>query len=64
MPSRISFAELGLIQAYRSTTAIAARSPIIRRYADITHLSVGRAEDALDLWVHLLKQYGGSRNSR
>jgi hypothetical protein len=64
MPSRISFAELGLIQAYRSTTGLADRRPIIRSYAEITHLSVGRAEDALDLWVHLLAQHRGGGNSR
>jgi hypothetical protein len=64
MPSRISFAELGLIQAYRSTTGVAERRPIIQSYAEITRLSAGRAEDALDLWVHLLAQHRCSGNSR
>lgn len=64
MPSRVSFAELGLIQAYGSTTRMAERRPIICRYAEITRLSVGRAEDALDLWVHLLAQHRGNGNSR
>jgi len=48
----VTFAEIELIRAYRSA---AERTPIIRSYAKITHLSLGRAEDALDLWVHLLE---------
>jgi hypothetical protein len=48
----VTLAEIELIRAYRS---VADRTPIIRRYAEITHLSLGRAEDALDLWVHLLE---------
>lgn len=48
----MTFAEMELIRAYRSA---AERTPIIRRYAEVTHPSLGRAEDALDLWVHLLE---------
>ena len=53
MSSEITFAEIELIRAYRSA---AEKTPIIRRYAEVTHLSLGPAEDALDLWVHLLEQ--------
>jgi len=52
MLSEITFAEIELIRVYRSA---AERAPIIRRYAEINHLSLGRAEDALDRWVHLLE---------
>jgi hypothetical protein len=52
MLPEITVTEIELIRAYRSA---AERTPIIRRYAEITHLSLGRAEDALDLWVHLLE---------
>jgi hypothetical protein len=52
MLPEITFAEIELIRLYRSA---AERTPIIRRYAEINRLSLGRAEDALDLWVHLLE---------
>jgi hypothetical protein len=47
-------AEVELIYNYRFA---AERTPIIRQYAEITRLSLGRAEDALDLWSHLLEQH-------
>ena len=48
----LSISEIELIRDYRCA---AERAPLIRRYAELTHLSLGRAEDALDLWVHLLE---------
>jgi len=48
----LTTSELELIRAYRCA---ADRDPLIRRYAMLNHLSLGRAEDALDLWVHLLE---------
>jgi hypothetical protein len=54
MPSGVTVAEIGLIHAYRSVAHAPERAAIIRRYAEITRLSLGRAEDALDLWIHLL----------
>jgi hypothetical protein len=50
----LTFAEASLINAYGSTSIATDRQAIIRRYADMTRLSMGRAEDALDLWVHIL----------
>jgi hypothetical protein len=61
MPSGVTVAEVGLIRAYRSVAHALERATIIRRYAEITHLSLGRAEDALDLWVHLLETARGVR---
>jgi hypothetical protein len=55
MPSVVTVAEVGLIHAYRSVAHGPERVTIIRRYAEINHLSLGRAEDALALWVHLLE---------
>lgn len=55
MPAAMTLAEMKLVDAYRSV-AVAERAPIIRRYADMTHLSLGRAEDALDLWAHMLSR--------
>jgi hypothetical protein len=52
MTSPVTFAEAKLINAYRA--AATDRSAIIRSYADMNHLSLGRAEDALDLWAHIL----------
>ncbi|HUA19461.1 MAG TPA: hypothetical protein VMB25_12010 [Bryobacteraceae bacterium] len=48
----LTISEIELIRDYRCA---ADRSPLIRRYAELAHLSLGRAEDALDLWVHLLE---------
>ncbi len=67
MPSRISFAELGLIQAYRSTTGLVERRPIIHSYAEIT--AFGRAEGCAPgplPWANLKMrwQYGGSGSTR
>lgn len=45
--------EANLIHSYRSV-AILDRAAVVRKYAQITHLSLGRAEDALDLWVYML----------
>ena len=50
----LTFAEENLIKAYRAKPAGAERSEIIRKYADMKRLSLGRAEDALDLWTHML----------
>ena len=50
----LTFAEEKLISAYRAKPAAAERSEIIRKYADMKRLSLGRAEDALDLWAHML----------
>lgn len=54
MPSGVTLDEARLIHAYRSAADAPERATIIRRYGEITHLSMGRAEDALDLWAHLL----------
>jgi hypothetical protein len=54
MPSGVTPVETGLIHAYRQACDTPERATIIRRYAEINHLSMGRAEDALDLWAHLL----------
>ena len=49
--------EVELICDYRSAAESDQRAIIIRRYAEMTHLSLGRAEDALDLWSHLLERH-------
>jgi hypothetical protein len=54
MPAGVTPVEAGLIDAYRCARDASGRATIIRRYAEITRLSMGRAEDALDLWAHLL----------
>jgi hypothetical protein len=54
MPSGVTPVESGLIHAYQCARDAPERGTIIHRYAKITHLSMGRAEDALDLWAHLL----------
>jgi hypothetical protein len=41
-----------LIQEYWNQPSPQRRSVVIRDYARLMHMSVGRAEDALDLWVH------------
>jgi hypothetical protein len=46
-------AEANLIHSYRSVS-IPDRMAVVRKYAQETHLSLGRAEDALDLWVYML----------
>jgi hypothetical protein len=51
----MTLAEMRLVDAYRSVAAV-ERASIIRLYADMTHLSLGRAEDALDLWAHMLSR--------
>ena len=56
MALTMTFAEVELICDYRSVER-AERAPIIRRYAEMTRLSLGRAEDALDLLSHLLDQH-------
>jgi len=45
--------EADLIHSYRSVS-IPDRGAIVRKYAQVTHVSLGRAEDALDLWVYML----------
>lgn len=54
MPSGVTPVEARLIHAYRCARDVPERGTIIRRYAEITHLSMGRAEDALDLWAYML----------
>jgi hypothetical protein len=54
MPSGLTPVEAGLIRDYRCARDVPERATIVRRYAEISHFSIGRAEDALDLWVHLL----------
>jgi hypothetical protein len=54
MPSGVTFAESGLIRAYQSVDDEPDRASIIRQYAGINNLSLGRAEDELGVWVHLL----------
>jgi hypothetical protein len=54
MMSEMTQTEVELICNYRSSSE---REPIIRQYAELTRLSLGRAEDALDLWSHLLEQH-------
>jgi hypothetical protein len=53
MSNILTAAEASLIQTYRSVS-IPDRAAIVRQYAQATHLSLGRAEDALDLWVYML----------
>jgi len=43
-----------LIREYRHQPNPQRRCVVIRDYARLMHMSDGRAEDALDLWVHLL----------
>ena len=52
----MSFAEASLICAYRTAAKAADKIGIIRRYAEMTRLSLGRAEDALDLFAHMLER--------
>jgi hypothetical protein len=54
MPAEVSIAEAGLIHAYRAAADESTRAAVIRRYAQLNHFSLGRAEDELDLWVHML----------
>jgi len=43
-----------LIREYWSQPSPQCRSDVIRDYVRLMHTSVGPAEDALDLWGHLL----------
>lgn len=54
----MSFAEASLICAYRTAAKAAEKTSIIRRYAELTRLSLGRAEDALDLFSDVLTRRG------
>ena len=45
-----------LIREYRSRPNPRRRCLVIHNYARLMHMAVSRAEDALDLWVHLLGQ--------
>ena len=49
--------ETELVMAYRCSSSASDRTSIIRRYADLAHLSMGRAEDALDLWAYMLARH-------
>ena len=53
----LTAAEENLINAYRVTPAAADRSAIIRSYAALKRLSLGRAEDALDLWTYMFANH-------
>jgi hypothetical protein len=53
MSNILTATEADLIHSYRSV-AIPDRVAVVRKYAQVTHLSLGRAEDALDLWVYML----------
>jgi hypothetical protein len=46
--------ERELIREYWRQPNPQRRWVVIRDYAQLMHMPVGRAEDALDLWVHLL----------
>ena len=48
--------ELPLIRECRSKLDPLPRRGVIQDYARLMHMSEGRAEDALDLWVHLLAE--------
>ena len=50
--------ETTLVVAYRASSNAAERGSLIRRYAEMSRLSVGRAEDALDLWAYMLSKQG------
>lgn len=63
MASPVTLAEVRLVDAYRHAAVGAERSEIIHRYADINGLSLGRAEDALDLWAHILENHCGRGRS-
>ena len=45
-----------LIRGYWSQHNTQRRFVVIREHARLMHMSDSRAEDALDLWVHLLTQ--------
>ncbi len=62
MASPVTLAEARLIDAYRNASIGMERSAIIRSYADLNRLSLGRAEDALDLWAHILEAHCGRRS--
>jgi len=49
--------ETTLVIAYRASSSAAERGSIIRRYAELARLSMGRAEDALDLWAYMLGRH-------
>ena len=59
MANPVTLTEVRMIDAYRHAFVGAERSEIIHRYADINGLSLGRAEDALDLWAHMLEKHCG-----
>jgi hypothetical protein len=48
--------ERRLIREYRSQRNLQERRGVISDYARLMHMSDARAQDALDLWVHLLTQ--------
>jgi hypothetical protein len=57
----LTLAEEKLIDAYRAAPVAADRSAIIRSYATLKRLSLGRAEDALDLWAHMFASHFAHR---
>jgi hypothetical protein len=63
MAGILTFAEAKLISAYRVASIAGDRLAIIRRYSEMTHLSLGRAEDALDLWAHILAAHGATHGA-
>lgn len=50
-----------LIREYWSQPNPRRRRGVIRDYARLMHMSDGRAEDALHLWLHFLSQNGWKR---
>jgi hypothetical protein len=50
--------ETTLVIAYRASSNAAERGSLIRRYAELSRLSVGKAEDALDMWAYMLGTHG------
>ena len=54
MSTHITATEVELVRAYQSTSEATKKASIIRRYADLLKLSLGRAEDQLDLCAYML----------
>jgi hypothetical protein len=55
MSTELTLTEIDLVRAYQATPEATERTPIILRYAEFMNLSLGRAEDQLDLWTYMLQ---------
>ena len=55
MREQMSTQETQLIREYRGSAGTPRASGTILDYARLLRISEGRAEDALDLWLHLFK---------